>query len=70
MRHIIYLDTWQPKEGGWHAVVIGGLPYGVNISAGPCSTQQSAIDQVIVRIHDRHLHVDDLVIYTNGRKAS
>jgi len=25
---------------------------------------------VIVRIHDRHLHVDDLVIYTNGRKAS
>jgi hypothetical protein len=30
----------------------------------------AAIDQVIVRIHDRHLHVDDLVIYTNGRKAS
>jgi hypothetical protein len=71
MRHRVTLDTWLSKEdGGWHAVAISGLPYGVYISAGPVSTQDAAIDQVIYRIHDRHLRIDKLVVYTNGQEAA
>lgn len=69
MRHKVTLDTWQ-AAGGWNAVAISGLPWGVIICAGPVSTQDAAIDQVIWRIHERHLHADDLVIYTNGKAAA
>ena len=43
---------------------------GVIITAGPVSTQDAAIDQVVYRIHDRHLHIDELVIITNGVRTS
>jgi hypothetical protein len=69
VRHTITLDTWAAADG-WRAVVIGGLPRGVIITAGPVSTQEKVIDQAVEYIHNRRLHVDDLVIITNGRKAA
>jgi hypothetical protein len=71
VKHRVTLDTWLSKDdGGWHAIAISGLPWGVIITAGPVSTQDAAIDQVVYRIHDRHLHIDELVIITNGVRTS